>query len=92
MKEKKERAFPLFLFRKGGCMGGLFPIHMRDIRFVLFEQLGIEQLCARDRFQDFSRETFEMVLEEAAKLAAQVIAPLNPISDKEGCTLENPWR
>ncbi len=69
-------------------MGGTFPINMRDIRFVLYEQLGIERLCGLDRFNDFSRETFDMVLEEGAKLAAEVIAPLNSISDKEGCTFE----
>ena len=65
-----------------------FPINMRDIRFVLYEQLGIERLCEFDKFKDFSRETFDMILEEAAKLAAEVIAPLNSISDKEGCTFE----
>ncbi|MGQ9694517.1 MAG: acyl-CoA dehydrogenase [Thermodesulfobacteriota bacterium] len=67
---------------------GTFPINMRDIRFVLYEQLGIERLCEFDKFKDFSKETFDMVLEEAAKLAAEVIAPLNSISDKEGCTFE----
>jgi alkylation response protein AidB-like acyl-CoA dehydrogenase len=66
--------------------GGAFPINMRDIRFVLYEQLGVERLCERDRFKDFCRETFDMVLEEGAKLAAEVIAPVNVISDKEGCT------
>jgi hypothetical protein len=65
---------------------GTFPINMRDIRFVLYEQLGIDRLCEFDKFKDFSRETFDMVLEEAAKLATEVIAPLNSISDKEGCT------
>lgn len=68
---------------------GTFPINMRDIRFVLYEQLGIERLCQFEKFKDFSRETFDMVLEEAAKLATEVIAPLNSISDKEGCTFEN---
>jgi len=67
---------------------GTFPINMRDIRFILYEQLGIERLCQFDKFKDFSRETFDMVLEEGAKLASQVIAPLNSISDKEGCTFE----
>jgi alkylation response protein AidB-like acyl-CoA dehydrogenase len=67
---------------------GTFPINMRDIRFVLYEQLGIERLCQFDKFKDFSRETFDMVLEEAAKLASEVIAPSNPIGDKEGCSFE----
>ena len=67
---------------------GTFPISMRDMRFILYEQLGIERLCQFDKFKDFSRETFDMVLEEGAKLAAEVIAPLNSIADKEGCVYE----
>ncbi|MBI5968273.1 MAG: acyl-CoA dehydrogenase [Deltaproteobacteria bacterium] len=67
---------------------GTFPINMRDIKFVLYEQLGVERLCQFDKFKDFSRETFDMVLEEGAKLASEVIAPLNSVSDKEGCTFE----
>ena len=67
---------------------GTFPISMRDIRFILYEQLGIERLCEFDKFKDFSKETFDMVLEEGAKLAAEVIAPLNSIADKEGCVYE----
>jgi alkylation response protein AidB-like acyl-CoA dehydrogenase len=67
---------------------GTFPINMRDIQFVLYEQLGIDRLCQFEKFKDFSRETFDMVLEEAAKLSAEVMAPLNPVADKQGCTYE----
>ncbi len=67
---------------------GTFPINIRDMRFVLYEQLGIERLCQFEKFRDYSRETFDMVLEEGAKLAAEVIAPLNSIADKEGCLYE----
>jgi alkylation response protein AidB-like acyl-CoA dehydrogenase len=58
------------------------------MKFILYEQLGIERLCQFDKFKDFSRETFDMVLEEGAKVAAEVIAPLNSIADKEGCIFE----
>lgn len=67
---------------------GNFPISLRDMRFILYEQLGIERLCQFEKFKDFSRETFDMVLEEAAKLASEVIAPLNSLADKEGCLYE----
>ncbi len=67
---------------------GTFPINMRDIKFVLYEQLGIERLCQFEKYKDYSKETFDMVLEEGAKLAAEIIAPLNATSDKEGCTYE----
>jgi alkylation response protein AidB-like acyl-CoA dehydrogenase len=64
---------------------GPFPIHMRDIHFVLYEQLRIERLLEFEKFKNFSKETFDMVLEEAAKLAIEVIAPLNTLSDQQGC-------
>ncbi len=67
---------------------GTFPINLRDMRFILYEQLGIERLCSFDKFKDYSRETFDMVLEEAAKLASEVMAPLNTVADKEGCKYE----
>jgi alkylation response protein AidB-like acyl-CoA dehydrogenase len=71
--------------KEAAMSNGSFPISLRDMRFVLYEQLGIERLCQFDKFKDFSRETFDMVLEEGAKLAAEVIAPLNSLSDKKGC-------
>jgi alkylation response protein AidB-like acyl-CoA dehydrogenase len=67
---------------------GTFPINMRDMKFILYEWLGIERLCEFDKFKDYSRETFDMVLEEAAKLSSEVLAPLNSIADKEGCIFE----
>ena len=67
---------------------GAFPISMRDMKFILYEWLGIERLCQFDKFKDYSRETFDMVLDQAAQLSAEVIAPLNAVADKEGCTYE----
>ena len=67
---------------------GTFPMNMRDIHFILYEQLGIQRLCEFEKYKEFSKETFDMVLEEGAKIAAEVIAPLNSISDKEGCIFE----
>ncbi len=67
---------------------GTFPINMRDMKFVLYEWLGIDRLYEFNKFKDYSRETFDMVLEEAAKLSSEVLAPLNSIADKEGCIFE----
>jgi alkylation response protein AidB-like acyl-CoA dehydrogenase len=58
------------------------------MKFILYEWLGIERLCQFEKFKDYSRETFDMVLDQAAQLSAEVIAPLNSASDKEGCTYE----
>ncbi|MCX5861273.1 MAG: acyl-CoA dehydrogenase [Desulfomonile sp.] len=61
----------------------------RDVRFVLFEQLNIEELCLSTKYSEFSREMFDMVLDAAQKLAEKELAPTNAKGDAEGVTLEN---
>lgn len=62
---------------------------VRDIRFILYEQLGIENLCAAGRFQDHSRETFDMIIDTAEKLAVNEFAPVNQDGDEVGCVWED---
>lgn len=64
-------------------------VDVRDTRFVLYEQLRIEDLCAAERFQDHSRETFDMILDTAEKLAVNEFAPVNSEGDAVGCVWEN---
>jgi alkylation response protein AidB-like acyl-CoA dehydrogenase len=64
-------------------------VDMRDTRFVLYEQLGIEDLCSAEKFQDHSRETFDMILDTAEKLAVNEFAPVNMEGDAVGCVWEN---
>ncbi|MDH5676422.1 MAG: acyl-CoA dehydrogenase [Myxococcales bacterium] len=45
----------------------------RDLRFLLFEHLHAERLCALPHFADHSQQTFELYLAEAARLARQVV-------------------
>jgi hypothetical protein len=61
----------------------------RDSKFVLYEQLQIQELCKFPKFSDFSRETFDMVLGEAAKLAEKSWYPTNKLGDAQGCRFEN---
>jgi alkylation response protein AidB-like acyl-CoA dehydrogenase len=61
----------------------------RDQQFVLNEVLNVEGLCKADRFGDFSRELFDMVLTEAQKIGLNQIFPTLVQSDREGCRLEN---
>lgn len=58
---------------------------LRDTRFVLYEQLNVEDLCESQWFQDHSRETFEMIITAAEKLAVNDFAPANSIGDRIGC-------
>jgi alkylation response protein AidB-like acyl-CoA dehydrogenase len=40
-------------------------------------------------FADLDRDFTDAVLTEAGKLASEVLAPLNAVGDKQGCSLEN---
>jgi len=54
----------------------------RDIDFLLFEWLGVEELTKRTRFAEHSRETFSDVLDLCEELATRYFAPHNKKSDQ----------
>ncbi|MDD5168137.1 MAG: acyl-CoA dehydrogenase [Syntrophales bacterium] len=58
---------------------------LRDTKFVLYEQLDVEGLCKAERFGDHSKETFEMIITAAEKLAVNDFEPVNGLGDKIGC-------
>jgi len=60
----------------------------RDIDFVLYEQLNIEQLSKHERFAEFNKKTVDMVITEARNLAIKEILPTRKIGDDEGCRFE----
>ena len=60
----------------------------RDVKFILYEQFKIDELCQFDRYAEFSREMFDMAFEAAQKLAEKDIAPTNADGDAKGVTLE----
>ena len=47
----------------------------RDVRFLLFEVLDTEALCALPHFADHSRETFEMFIDATRRFAREVMYP-----------------
>jgi alkylation response protein AidB-like acyl-CoA dehydrogenase len=65
-----------------------FVAERRDLRFVLFEQLKVQD-STDPRYADYDLEVYEMVLEEAAKMAEGTIAPLNGPGDRQGCRFED---
>jgi alkylation response protein AidB-like acyl-CoA dehydrogenase len=62
---------------------------IRDMRFVLHELHDSAALTQLDGFQDFSPDLMDSILEEAAKLAEEVLLPTNAPGDEVGCVLEN---
>jgi alkylation response protein AidB-like acyl-CoA dehydrogenase len=62
---------------------------LRDLQFVLHELLdAVPTLKTIPAYADLDVETFNAVLEEGGKFAAEVIQPLNLSGDQEGCTLD----
>ncbi|MEE9911502.1 MAG: acyl-CoA dehydrogenase [Deltaproteobacteria bacterium] len=64
-------------------------VNTRDQQFVLFEQLGIEKLFEYEAYKDFSKDDLSMILNEAEKLAVNVLAPCNKEGDEEGCHIKD---
>ena len=56
----------------------------RDVKFVLYEQLDVEQLSNTAKYAEYSKEMYDMVLEQAWKLAENEMAPANRKGDQEG--------
>ncbi|WP_069298883.1 acyl-CoA dehydrogenase C-terminal domain-containing protein [Neptunicoccus sediminis] len=60
----------------------------KDMAFVLHDVLDVENEKIPG-YEDLTPDFTSAVLEEAGKITGEVIAPLNVVGDKEGCTLEN---
>jgi alkylation response protein AidB-like acyl-CoA dehydrogenase len=55
----------------------------RDVEFLLYEWLDVTALCARPRYADHSRETFDAALDTAERIATEVFLPYRRKSDLE---------
>lgn len=64
-------------------------VQERDQRFLLFDVLKVSQLFSDPKFSELSEDVASMVLEEAMKMATEVVYPTLAVGDKEGCRLEN---
>jgi len=60
----------------------------KDIQFVLHDLLKVSEQDIPG-FEDLDRDFTNAVVEEAGKVATEVLHPLNVVGDKEGCVMEN---
>ncbi|WP_425091164.1 acyl-CoA dehydrogenase C-terminal domain-containing protein [Tropicimonas sp. S265A] len=60
----------------------------KDMQYLLHDVLNVS---ARDipGYDELDRDFTNAILEEAGKLATNVLQPLNTVGDAQGCTLEN---
>lgn len=62
---------------------------IRDIKFVIEELIGLETVNTLPGYEDATADVATAILEEAGKLARDVLAPINRNGDLEGSRLEN---
>ncbi|MBX3518312.1 MAG: acyl-CoA dehydrogenase [Rhodospirillales bacterium] len=67
----------------------LYTPPLAEMRFVIGNVAGIDQVRAMPAFADVTDDLIEAILNEAGKFGAEVLAPLNPRGDHEGCTFDN---
>ncbi|MGG7643763.1 acyl-CoA dehydrogenase C-terminal domain-containing protein [Rhodovulum sp. YNF3179] len=60
----------------------------RDMQFLLHEVLNVTGSDIPG-YDELEPDVTSAVLEEAGRLAGEVLAPLNPVGDAEGCHFEN---
>lgn len=61
---------------------------MDNINFVLFDVLNAGQIAEFDQFVDATEDMQRAILDEAAKLAENVLQPVNGSGDREGCVYD----
>jgi len=60
----------------------------RDLDFMLYEWLDVEQLTATERYAEHSREVFDSVLDLFQDIAEQHWAPINRLLDEDEPTFD----
>jgi alkylation response protein AidB-like acyl-CoA dehydrogenase len=61
----------------------------RDIDFVLYDQLKSDEMTRLEKYKDFNKKTFDMIITEARNFAIKELLPTNAEGDKEGLGFEN---
>jgi alkylation response protein AidB-like acyl-CoA dehydrogenase len=67
----------------------VYEAPLRDMRFVLHELHADDGFGGIKKFEEFTPDLLDAVLEEAAKICQDVLLPLNASGDIEGATYEN---
>lgn len=66
----------------------IYAAPVKDMQFLLHDVLKVTE-AGIPGYADLDEGFTRAVLDEAGKLASDVLAPLNPVGDREGCRLEN---
>ena len=67
----------------------VYEAPLRDMKFVLHELHQDDGFGGLEALSEFTPDLTDAILEEAARVAQEILLPLNRSGDIEGCTLEN---
>lgn len=64
-------------------------VDKRDVEFVLYEQLNVTSLTEKEKFEHFSKDEMDMIIEQALIFAENELAPINEDGDRIGAKWNN---
>ena len=64
-------------------------LNERDLDFMLYEFLDSESMCARERYRDHNRESFDAAITTAKQLAEKYFLPIRGKVDRNEPRFEN---
>jgi alkylation response protein AidB-like acyl-CoA dehydrogenase len=67
----------------------VYEAPLRDMQFVLHELHQDDGFGSQQMLAEFPPDVVDAVLGEAARLARDILLPLNRLGDEQGCVLEN---
>jgi len=67
----------------------VYEAPLRDMRFVLHELHQDDGFGGLEALSEFTPDLTDAILGEAARVAQEILLPLNRTGDQEGCRLEN---
>ena len=61
----------------------------RDMEFILYEQLEVENFFKSGKYKEFNRKMCDMIIAEARKFAIDEVLPTYSLADREGALFED---
>jgi alkylation response protein AidB-like acyl-CoA dehydrogenase len=58
---------------------------VRDMQFAMHELADLEAVTQLPGYEESSPDLVEAIMDEAGKFATEVIDPINPVGDRQGC-------
>jgi len=66
-----------------------YTADLNDIRFVLFDQLELDaKMGDLAPYEELDREIYEATIDEAKRIAEDVLGPINAPGDRQGCSVD----